>query len=178
MALFTTQLLLARDDWHLDARVAAFTPSHKLMREIYGDWQAVYEVEMGRFLCPNYEIWGNLSALSTNGKTRTLHTKTQLENANVSLGAKYLFYLQPCTQLCLGAGINGAFVHVHNDSSYVKRHVYKYGVGGVLKTGIYYQPTETLFLELFADYLYQRIHFVHHVQIGGIKIGGGVGLSF
>ena len=95
-----------------------------------------------------------------------------------ALGASTSFTRTSACNFISGLGINGAFVHVHNHSHYVKRNVRKEGVGGVVKMGLYFEPRDDLFFELFSDYLYQRIHFKKNVQIGGVKIGGGIGFSF
>ena len=38
--------------------------------------------------------------------------------------------------------------------------------------------SERAALDLFADYLYQTIQFEDSVQVGGFKMGGGLGVSF
>jgi outer membrane protein len=81
-------------------------------------------------------------------------------------------------QFYLGAGINGACVYVHDDSPYARPNCNKGGIGGVFKVGACFKPQETLFFELFSDYLYQEIRFDQTVQIGGVKIGAGAGLVF
>ena len=176
--VISQQLFADCDPIHIDGRVAAFYPTSHLFREIYSDCLAAYEVEAGKAFWNNYEIWGDVSWLSAEGHTKTFHNKTRFRNTNFSLGGKYLWDLCDCTQLYFGLGINAAYVHVHNDSHHVKRNVHKNGVGGVVKLGIYAEPIDHLLFELFVDYLYQRIHFERHVEIGGFKFGGGIGLIF
>lgn len=172
------QGLVAGNGIHADVRISAFSPSNKLMREIYGDWHANYEVEVGKFFYPNYELWGNVGYFSADGKTEALHTRTKFTNTNLSGGTKYIFCLGRCIQFQLGLGINVAFVDVHNDSDYVKRNDNQNGVGGVFKAGFYFIPSKNLFFEAFSDYLYQKIRFHKSIQIGGVRLGGGVGFRF
>jgi hypothetical protein len=35
-----------------------------------------------------------------------------------------------------------------------------------------------VFIDVFADYLYQPVNFETHVDIGGFKIGAGMGIKF
>ena len=137
-----------------------------------------YELEIGKIFLKNYEIWTNLSWVSTTGHTQRFHSKTHFNNLNFSLGGKYIFPIYKRINLYLGLGINGAFVHVHNHSPYVKRNVHKNGVGGIAKLGCYFEPIDHLFLEVFTDYLYQSIRFENSAQIGGFKTGGGIGFCF
>lgn len=166
------------ESFHIDGRVSAFFPSDKLFRKIYGDCLVNYEIEIGKVFCNNYELWANVGWLSKHGKSSPLLDKTRFENTTLSAGGKYIYPINACLQLYLGLGINGSFVHVHNNSHYVKRNVNKEGVGGVAKLGLYYELYDNLFLEIFSDYLYQRMHFRRNIQIGGVKVGGGVGFTF
>lgn len=177
--LIMSQTLFADiDSFHIDGRVSAFFPSDKRFREIYGDCLANYEIEVGKTFCDNYDVWANFGWINKHGKTEHFHTKTKFDNFNFSIGGRYIFCFYPCLQPYIGLGINKAFIHVHNDSPYVKRKVYKDGIGGVVKLGLYYEPVDYLFFDLFADYLYQRIHFHRNVQTGGFKVGGGIGFNF
>ncbi len=177
--MLMSQLLSAGDGTiHVDGRISAFFPENGLLREIYGSCIPNYEIEIGKTFCEKYEVWGNAGWLSVNGKTETFHTKTRYENANFSLGGKYIFCFNQCLKFYLGLGINAAYARVHNKSHFVKRHVHKNGVGGVVKAGLYYEPMNNLFFELFSDYLYQKIHFKNCHQIGGLKVGGGAGFRF
>ncbi len=166
------------DKSHIDWKVGAFYPTGALFRQIYGACLVDYAVEMGKVFLKNYEVWANVDWMHATGHTRACHSRTRFENVNVSLGGKYVFRLYKCLNVYAGLGINAAFAHVHNDSRYVEESVHKNGTGGVAKFGLYFEPVNHLFIELFADYLYQRLHFQNHIQIGGIKAGGGIGLCF
>ncbi len=166
------------DKIHFDGRIAAFIPTGDRFRSIYGSSLAAYEFEIGKIFAKHYEVWANVDYVTTSGSTPKFHSKTSYRSVNLSGGAKYVFRFHPQGNLYLGLGINGAFVHVHNSSSFVKRDVNKDGVGGVAKVGVYFEPTTHLFMEFFVDYLYQTIQFQSRVQVGGVKIGGGIGACF
>ena len=51
-------------------------------------------------------------------------------------------------------------------------------LGGVLKSGINYDITCRLFLDLFVDYAYQPSRFPSRVELGGLKTGVGLGFKF
>jgi hypothetical protein len=162
---------------HVDMRIAAFYPQSSLFREIYGNWQVDYELEVGTVFFRSYELWAHADWMSTNGNS-SLGSSTSFSDFNVSLGGKYLFRFGPMYTLYLGLGVNGAFVSVNNSSEFVKGTVNKEGIGGVGKLGFYFEPVPYFYVDLFADYLYQQIHFHKWEQVGGIKIGGGFGFCF
>ena len=162
---------------HTDVRVAAFYPQGSLFREVYGNWQVDYQLEIGKIFLENYEAWGNFSWVPTSGHS-SLGNYTSYNDFNISLGAKYIFRFTDRWKLYLGLGINGALVYVHNHDNYVKKYVHKNGVGGVAKLGFYFEPVDHFFIDVFADYLYQRIHFAHWQQVGGLKMGCGAGFCF
>ena len=176
--LLSTHVLYGEMDViHTDVRMAAFYPQGSLFRSIYGNWQVDYELEIGKIFLKNYEAWANINFLTTSGQT-ILGNSTTFKNCNISVGGKYIFRFKEIWKLYLGLGINDALVYAHNYSSYVKKHVHKNGVGGVFKLGVYVEPMDHLFIDVFADYLYQPIHFDHWQQIGGLKIGSGVGFCY
>lgn len=53
----------------------------------------------------------------------------------------------------------------------------KWVAGGVLKSGMYVWINQCAFVDLFVDYLYQPVHFETHVDIGGVKVGAGLGVE-
>lgn len=79
----------------------------------------------------------------------------------------------------MGAGPSFGRIWLKNKPHYREdERTTKTVFGGVVKSGIYYTITDCLFLDLFVDYLYQPVHFDKHVNIGGVKIGAGIGVKF
>jgi hypothetical protein len=170
-------LFAEMDTIHTDVRVAAFYPQDSLFREIYGNWQIDYELEVGKLFLKNYEAWANINWMRTSGHS-SLGNHTSFQDLNFSIGGKYVFKFGTLKKFYLGLGINDAWVYVHNQYNYVKKRVYKNWIGGVAKMGFYVEPVEHLFIDVFIDYLYQQIRFADWQQIGGLKLGAGLGFCF
>jgi hypothetical protein len=171
--------------WEAEVRVAGFRPASKLFREIYSSWGTSYQLEGAKQICGAYYGWANVEWYKKEGHSIPLRDKTDIKLIPFSFGLKYVYWINSCLNAYLGIGPSFTWVKVHNHSDFVKRHVTKESYGGVVKLGVHYYFWCNAFLNLFADYNYQPIHFCghngnsgHHVNLGGWKIGGGIGLSF
>lgn len=166
----------------IELRAAGFFHTSKLLRDIYGKTGACYEIEIAtRFSdCSNIEIWANYDQFS---KRSSIHGdccgKTTVDIYNASLGLNYLFPLFDCFGAYLGVGGSFARIDLKNKGCCIHEKESKFTGGLVLKSGIIYHLTCNWFVDVFADYFYQPVHFKHrHVDIGGVKVGGGIGLNF
>jgi hypothetical protein len=106
----------------------------------------------------------------------------------LSLGASYLYCLNPCLHVYAGAGATYTFFRLDRHTPYFSHHLNKSGIGALFKVGARYDANEYLFYDVFVNYLYQRLSFSHsermwgidksNVNIGGLKIGAGIGVYF
>ncbi len=87
----------------------------------------------------------------------------------------------------LGAGGSVAFVRIIDHSEFVKKHRSKNrAFGGILKSGIQYIFKNRAFLDFFAEYAFQKVHFSSKKEnvenfdacLNGLKVGIGLGLYF
>ena len=170
---------LTLDDTRVEFRTAAFFPSSKLYRNIYGNTNLDIQLQAStRFLC-QFETFGNLAWLSKHGQSIGFKDPTRIDILNCSLGINYLYDWNCKTTLYAGAGFCGARVWVKNKLHFDGHHKEsKSIVGGVAKAGVYYSFTDYLFVDLFVDYVYLPSHFKTHAQLGGVKTGAGIGLMF
>jgi hypothetical protein len=97
---------------------------------------------------------------------------------NGSLGLNLVFKPISRTRLYIGAGPSLGFLRLRNEPITGTRIVCKNLVGGIFKSGIYRFIRKDLFLDFFADYLYQPTRFPSHAQVGGLKLGVGIGFAF
>lgn len=178
LALLISCPLFAYASSHLEIKLAKFNPSDSLFCQIYGHSQTSYEVEFGHQLTPQYELWLNAGLVSKEGKTHFLGDSTHCYSYNISGGGKYLLPYNSNTFFYVGLGASVAHLHLHNNSDYVRRSVYKNSLGVVFKSGMYWLHLEPLVVDLFVDYLYQPIHFEQTRQLGGLKMGVGLGVQF
>lgn len=160
----------------LELRVAAFIPTDQLFRKIYGDAGPSFQIELSSPLYWNTNGWVNFDYFTKSGHVHGCG-KSSIHIYNFSLGPKQYFKLNNFTLVYIGIGLNIAGVSIHNKNC-CGGHDSKTSCGGILKTGINYYFYKDLFIDLFCDYLYQRIKFKRNANISGFKIGLGVGTAF
>lgn len=117
-----------------------------------------------------------------------IYDKKQIWILPLTIGSRYYFCLTPCLNLYVGAGVSLTFVELQFSGYHVHDNASKVGVGALLKSGLRYNWGSYTFIDLFADYFFQEIHLSHSerdlgiderdVNIGGFKIGLGVGVYF
>lgn len=176
--LVTSLTVIAEEqNFTIEVRSGAFIPSSKRLREIYGNVGASYQLEAS-FTCRCLDIWGNIDWFSKHGKPKGCHGSTRVSIANWSAGIKYPYSFCNCFTVYAGIGLSLAKIWIHNKADCSREKISKIAIGGVLKTGICYFATENLFFDFFVDYLYQPVRFEKSIDIGGVKTGLGMGLSF
>lgn len=157
----------------LQVRAAAFFPtSHKFTR-VYGDVLPDYQAEAGLVFENPYELWTNVDWF-TKHRSASSCCKTRVDVTNGSFGVKYVFD----NQFYVGLGPTFGKIVLHNKTCCGNEHKSKFAAGLVVKSGFRYPVSTSLFLDVFADYLYQPVHFHHTVDVGGFKVGAGLGTYF
>lgn len=159
-------------------RAGAFIPQSSLMRNIYSTAHIIGEIEVARRVNCHCELWGNFDWFSHKGHSIGLCNSTHIKIANFSLGIKFPFCITPCTEFYFGVGPSIAGVWLRNISSCGCEYITQAAGGIVAKSGFNIALTHKIFLDLFADYLYQPVNFQQRVNVGGLKIGVGLGIRF
>lgn len=159
-------------------RAAAFIPTSKLFREIYKTAGACTELEYAYRFRDHLEIWGNFDWFSRHGKSVGLNNPTKINIANFSFGFKFPYNVNSVHELYLGVGSSIAGIWINNKSCCCCEKVSKAAGAIIFKSGYYYYFSEQAFIDLFADYLYQPAHFQRHIDIGGLRLGIGIGVMF
>lgn len=172
--------LFSEDESSIEIRSAAFFPSSNLFREIYGNVGASYQIEASTKLNYCLDGWTNFDWFSKHGKSEGFENSTRVNIANISLGIKFPWQFSECFAAYVGIGPSLSRIWLNNRSQCkcTHRKVSKLAVGGLLKTGINYFITQQMFIDVFVDYLYQPTNFETQIDIGGIKMGLGVGVKF
>ena len=179
------------NDFIIEAKVAAFFPTSKKVREIYTNVLADYEVEISKKFDDNWDIWLNASYIHSHGRSIGLSDRTTLRFMPFSLGVSYSQRFFCDFEAYIGAGVAYSFLRIHNDSNYVQEHISKKDFGGIFKSGIRYTSCDGIFVEGFFDYIYQKFnssnsdsysdsHYVtrHDADLSGYKVGVGLGFNF
>lgn len=182
----------------IQGRVAYFLPQDKHIRSTYGrHGYPEYELEVSQpidslfcYKCqdPSWSAWGNLSFFRKKGHSSFLKNKTEISNWALNFGIKQYIchFFGNKLRTYLGFGIGLAHVNFHDQSSYVKKHINKYGFAFLGKSGLEYNLGCNIFLDLFVDYAYSCFHrphskkniLTHRVNTGGLKLGLGFGYHF
>lgn len=162
----------------IEFRGAAFFPASKRFREVYGHAGGNYQIEASTKVTSAVEGWVNLDWYM---RDRHLvdSCRSRVKLANLSIGLKYVHTFTDYLDGYLGIGPSFGWLSIHNRTWFSSQRRSRFALGAVFKSGLRIYITKNLFLDLFADYLAERVHFNnHHVQIGGLKTGLGFGVRF
>jgi len=178
--LFLLNLHIFGAEIDIEGRSAAFFHSSKHFRDTYGNVGGCYAIEASTTLEDCWSGWANLDWFSRRGHSVWIwhDDRTRVKIANLSVGIKYDFKLNDRFTAYIGIGPSLARVSMKNKWEIVHHHFSKFAFGGIAKGGFDYFMTDYIFLNFFVDYLYQPVHFHSRMDIGGTKVGGGIGIRF
>jgi len=163
--------------YKVEFRSAAFFHSAKRFREIYGDVGPSFQFEASMRCFEIMEAWINVDWFS---KQRShgdcCHSRINLPN--FSFGINYVYPFSRRFDLYCGGGPSLGRITLKNKSCCIREKKSKYILGVVFKSGVRYYIFDDLFIDLFVDYIVQRVDYKHHVDVGGLKTGLGIGVGF
>ncbi len=177
---------LCANDCFIEAKVSYFQPTNHRFKENFSGG-INYGLEFDYQLCDPVYTWLTLDYFTKKGHTKENHDHSQVNIARIGFGPKYYFYNNTCVQPYLGIGPQVAYLHTHVDSSHLIRKKTKWGFGALFKSGLNYNITERLLVDVFADYswLIMNMHnnsqkkvIVHRANLSGFYFGGGIGYRF
>ncbi len=160
----------------IELRSCAFFHPEQRFQEVYGLVGPDFGVELSRLLSKRYAAWIDVDYFLE--KSHKSCCRTHLGVLDTSFGVKYVYPLRHFLDLYAGIGPAFSWVHLKNHTCCGREHFSKLAVGGVVKTGFYYRFLSRYFIDVFADYLYQPVHIGRSIEIGGVKLGLGVGSEF
>lgn len=160
--------------WEVEYRNAFFFPSSSLERRIYHGTRLDYEAEISKHLFTNWYAWTNFTYFSKGGGSDPIGIPTRLTLYPLSFGVKYVYPIMCKLSAYAGIGANYTWMHLTNDSAAVPGEN-KGRWGATAKLGVYYDLTERLFVDGFADYLYIPMNLQLVNNVGGWRVGLGVG---
>lgn len=163
-------------DFDAQLRVAAFFPVSHRYQEIYGDAGPSVQLEVGARFDRPYELWGNLDWVY--GEKSGSITRTTVNVINFSFGMKYVYSLTEKCQLSLGFGPTFGGIFLKNKSIFYRSHPSRFVAGGVIKSDIKYAFCNGLFVDAFLDYMCEPVCFNRVIDIGGFRLGLGMGYRF
>ena len=171
-----------KEGWSSELRAAVFHPTSSKFRKIYSEWEADYQMEVGKRFTMNWSSFFNVSWLCKHGHSLKFKDGTRINVLPVSLGIKGSYCINPFWEVYGGVGATYTFLHIWDDSHFVKKNTKKQSYGLITKIGAQHTLCNGIFIDFFADYLYLPFHFAHahkvkghFVDVGGWKFGLGIG---
>lgn len=166
-----------------DAQIRADAVFHNTSRftDVYDRVNASWGVEVSDtfFDIPNTEIWSNFDMLVTSkSHSGFCACKSKIYVPSFGLGLKTIFLTTNAAKFYLGVGPAFSVVTIKNRSCFTNEKITRDCWGALFKLGAKYEFSSDLFLDAFIDYQYLSVNFHHTVEVGGLKIGLGLGSSF
>ncbi len=162
----------------LKVRGAAFIPMGVRFKDVYGSVVSNVQIEAATRVCKCLELWGNVDWFVKSGQSIGLRSFSHIDTINVSFGVKLPYKFSDCWLMYVGVGPSIGRIELKNFLPTGSERVLKGAVGAVVKTGLYCHLNKHIFIDFFVDYLHQPVRFQSTVQIGGFKVGTGLGLTF
>ncbi len=175
--LVFSAMIYGDTDASLKYRTAGFFPVNHRVKHIYEEAIPNYQLEFSQSISSNIALWANTDLFHNYGRVNHCGT-SKIHAVNFSLGPKLLYSFSHHINLYVGIGPSIARIYVRNGSRCGNHHEHRWALGGILKSGLEVSVYRNLFLDIFADYLYQPVHFHETVDMGGLKIGLGLGARF
>jgi hypothetical protein len=162
----------------LKFRIGAFLPTSERFCEIYGSSMPVYQFEGIWTFRECYKLWANVDWLDVDGKSDHLEYHTSIQISNFSFGISIPHQINEDLTIYAGLGPSIGWIAVHNKRTKEHRFERQGALGLLCKAELVYDLSSRVFLDIFVDYLYQPAIFRTHVNVGGLKTGGGIGYRF
>lgn len=129
----------------VELRAAAFIPSSSRFREIYGNVNPSYQLEVKYPWGATRAIWGNFDWFNEKGSSTCSDTRTRVQIASLSVGMKYYYDMGQKLRAYLGLRAVVSGIKVKNRSYGSSSTV---SPGLVFKSGIDFRMTQSFFLSL------------------------------
>lgn len=174
----------------IEFKAGYFCFTNDRMRNIYND--GGYEIQLSGSYPINSPGWswlqmyGSIGYQESRGRSLGGHQSTKLSKVFLNTGLKSIFTVFEGFQYYLAIGPRFFFLHQHNNSSFVNRRIDYNNIGAFVNTGFNYFISCNWFVDVFAEYSYEKVHFHTHrhnvydrsIQVGGFTFGAGIGHTF
>ena len=188
LALLSASITLAKVEWEAKVRGAAFIPRSSLFREIYGTAAGNFDGEFAGQFYKYLQAWINIDFTLAHGKSLGFCNTTKLWIVNSSLGLKTPFDINDWFTVYLGLGPTFGAIRIKDESEFTGcTSSTKSSIGVVAKSGMVFYfwssydidfSSTRWFVDIFADYVYQKADFEKNVNASGLRVGAGLGIKF
>ena len=177
--LCITSALHANVEWEAKIRGGAFIPRSSLFRDIYGTVAGNFDGEIAGQFHKYLQAWLNINFALAHGYSLGFCNTTKLWIVNSSLGLKTPFDIKDWLRVYLGLGPTFGAIRIKDESQFTGcTSSTKSSIGFVAKSGIDFFFCTRWFVDIFADYVYQKADFLKDVNASGLRIGAGIGITF
>lgn len=171
-------------NFRLSARIGGFYPTNHNFRRGFGCVGAIYGLEAAYTFCGCFTGFLDFDYYHKSGRPCCMVEKSTVQLYTGSLGLCWSLKMCSCIEPYIGIGalvgnarFRDRFVDDDVDLLGCARRS-KTGFGGIVKAGVIIPFASCWFGELFCDYVYLPLRFERRVNLGGVKFGGGLGISF
>ena len=162
----------------LSARFATFFPQSSRFQKVYGQSVPVYGAQFNIQWDPSWQLWTGLDGYSKSSRKNSGNYSSTVTSFNLSGGVNYLFKPMPQLELNFGMGSILGLIHLNNRCSCTREKTTAIVAGGMGSLRARWSVHSSIFVTLFVDYSYQLSFLQNHVNVGGAKLGGGLGGTF
>jgi hypothetical protein len=165
--------------WEAKIRGGGFIPRSNLFRDIYGTALGTFDGEIAASIHRYLQAWININFALAHGNSLGFCNPTTIWIVNSSLGLKAPFDINNWLTLYLGFGPTFGAIRIKDESQFTGcSSSTKSSIGFVAKSGIDFTFRTRWFVDIFADYVYQKADFEKDVNAGGLRVGAGIGVKF
>jgi outer membrane protein len=186
-----TTSISSHADYRYEAKVrgSAFIPRSDLFRAIYGTAVGNFDGEIAVDVYKYLQVWLNIDYTQAHGKSLGFCDPTKIWIVNGSLGLKTPFDINDWFRVYLGLGPTFGAIRIKDESQFSGCvSSTKSSIGFVAKSGMNfyfsswytsdYRSRRRCFVDIFADYVYQKADFEKDVNASGLRVGAGIGAKF
>ena len=170
----------------VEGKAAYFLSTNCLFKDIYNRGSGIYgfEVTAGEYK----NIYGFLSvdAFHKKGHSIGFCNETKVTFVELGLGLKYFIPFR-FGDVYVGLGALPTYLRTKDCSPYVIPEQSKWGCGGIVKGGVYFDLPKSFIIDLFIDYAFVKVSpeccpgsgtIPHAARLNGCIFGGGLGYRF
>lgn len=175
------------NDVLVEFKAAYFLPSDAGLKNIYGNGGALYGPEVTFQLdeCKKWYGFASIDFFSKKGHSVGLCTPTTMYMMPLAVGVKY--FAEHCYgNFYAGLGFQPTRLKIVNCSDNATQTTTKWGFGGIVKFGSYFDLPCNYFIDLFIDYSFAKVGrdccstqaTALKVNLNGAIFGVGLGYKF
>ena len=178
--------LVSASNFTVQVRESVLFPESKRVKEVYGKHLRDFDVVVSKWIDERWDLYIEMGMMSEKGRSLGSKNRTRMHLFPVAVGMKYYMPVMKQLDFYLGAGGLYGHLRVHDHSSHTgRKHYSRNAWGGIANSGFRFSLSESMFIDLFADYQFLNFHFSgshkhvkrHDFNMSGPRVGLGIGFN-